>query len=174
MISKKMLEALNDQIHHELESAYIYLSMSAYFQAENLPGFAQWMKTQFDEEMIHAFKFYNFILARKERVVLQAIAAPQAKYDSPLDAFEQALAHEQKITGDIHKLYKLANEEGDYPSISMLQWFVDEQVEEEENVGGVVDDLKRIKDSGQALLLLDRELGQRTAVAQEDTAAQSQ
>jgi ferritin len=171
MISKKMLAALNDQIHHELESAYIYLSMSAYFEAENLPGFAQWMKTQFDEEMIHAFKFYNFILARKERVVLQAISAPQAKYESPLDAFEQSLAHEQKITGDIHKLYKLANEENDYASISMLQWFVDEQVEEEENVGAVVEDLKRIQGSDQGLLMLDRELGKRQPASEEDAAA---
>lgn len=171
MISKKMLAALNDQIHHELESAYIYLSMSAYFTAENLPGFAQWMKLQFDEEMIHAFKFYNFILTRGEHVVLQAIEAPPAEYGSALEAFEKALAHEQKITSDIHKLYKLATEENDYPSLSMLQWFIDEQVEEEENVGGVVDDLKRVQGSGQALLLLDRELGQRQPAAEEDAAA---
>ncbi len=171
MISKKMLTALNDQIHHELESAYIYLSMSAYFEAENLPGFAQWMKLQFDEEMIHAFKFYNFILTRGERVVLQAIEAPPAEYSSALEAFEKALAHEQKITSDIHKLYKLATEENDYPSLSMLQWFIDEQVEEEENVGGVVDDLKRVEGSGQALLLLDRELGQRQPPAEAEAAA---
>jgi ferritin len=166
-----MLGALNDQIHHELESAYIYLSMSAYFTAESLPGFAQWMKTQFDEEMIHAFKFYTFILTRGERVVLQPIEAPPADYGSALEAFEKALAHEQKITSDIHKLYKLATEENDYPSLSMLQWFIDEQVEEEENVGAVVDDLKRVQGSGQALLLLDRELGQRQLAAEEDAAA---
>jgi ferritin len=171
MLSKKMLTALNDQIQHELASAYIYLSMSAYFQAENLPGFSQWMRQQFDEEMIHAFKFYDFILARGERIALQAIEAPAADYASPLEAFEKALAHEQKITADIHKLYKLATEEADYPSLSMLQWFVDEQVEEEENVGSVVDDLKRVQGSGQALLLLDRELGQRAPAAQEDAAA---
>lgn len=161
MLSKKMLSALNDQIQHELASAYIYLSMSAYFQAENLPGFSQWMRLQFEEEMIHAFKFYDFILSRGERVELQAIEAPAAAYDSPLAAFEKALAHEQKITGDINKLYKLASEENDYPSLSMLQWFIDEQVEEEQNVGAVVDDLKRVQGSSQGLLLLDRELGQR-------------
>lgn len=171
MLSKKMLTALNDQIQHELASAYIYLSMSAYFQAENLPGFSQWMKLQFDEEMIHAFKFYDFILTRGERVALQAIEAPAAEYESPLNAFEQALAHEQKITGDIHKLYKLALEENDYPSLSFLQWFIDEQVEEEENVGSVVNDLKRVKGSDQGLLILDRELGQRQPAPAADAAA---
>jgi ferritin len=170
MLSKKMLTALNDQIHHELESAYIYLSMSAYFDAENLPGFSQWMRLQFEEEMDHAFRFYNFILSRGAKVVLQAIDAPPAEYESPLTAFEKALAHEQKITGDIHKLYKLAVEEDDYPSLSLLQWFIDEQVEEEENVGGVVDDLKRVKGSGHALLLLDRELGLRQPEAEEGEA----
>lgn len=166
MLSKKMLNALNDQIHHELESAYIYLSMSAYFEAENLPGFAQWMELQFQEEMDHAFRFYDFILRRGERVALQAISAPPAEYDSPLAAFEKALGHEQKISGDIHKLYKLAIEEDDYPSVPFLQWFIDEQVEEEENVGSVVEDLKRVEGSGHALLLLDRELGQRQPEAE--------
>ncbi len=167
MLSKKMLSALNNQIQHELASAYIYLSMSAYFQFENLPGFSQWMKLQFDEEMIHAFKFYDFILSRGERVELQAIEAPAAAYDSPLAAFEQALAHEQKITNDINNLYSLATEEKDYPSLSLLQWFIDEQVEEEENVGGVVEDLKRVQGSSQGLLLLDRELAQRQPVEEE-------
>jgi ferritin len=165
MSSKKMLSALNDQIHHELESAYIYLAMSAYFESENFSGFAQWMKLQFDEEMIHAFKFYDFILARGEKVILQEISAPQSEFASPLDAFEKALAHERKITNDIHQLFKLAVEEDDYPSQSMLQWFIDEQVEEEENVGKVVADLKRVEGSGQALLILDRELGQRQPAA---------
>jgi ferritin len=164
MLSKKMHQALNDQIHHELESAYIYLAMAAYFQSENYPGFAHWMKMQFDEEMIHAFKFYDFIHSRNEKVTLQAIEEPKADYASPLEAFETSLAHEQKITADIHRLYSLATEEKDYPSLSFLQWFIDEQVEEEEHVGGVVEDVKRVQDTPQGLWMLDRELGQRQPV----------
>ncbi|MGB2963121.1 MAG: ferritin [Anaerolineales bacterium] len=161
MFSKKMLQAMNDQIHHELESAYIYLSMAAYFAAENFPGFSHWMKMQFEEEMAHAFRFYDFIHSRGARVVLQAIEQPAAEFDSPLAAFETSLAHEQKITGDIHKLYTLAMEEKDYPSLSFLQWFIDEQVEEEEHVGEVVENIRRVGDVSHALLMLDRELGQR-------------
>ena len=161
MFSKKMVQAMNDQIHHELESAYIYLSMAAYFAVENFPGFSHWMKLQFEEEMAHTFRFYDFILSRGERVVLQAIEQPPAEFDSPLAVFEISLAHEQKITGDIHKLYALAMEEKDYPSLSFLQWFIDEQVEEEEHVGEVVENIRRVGDVSHALLLLDRELGQR-------------
>jgi ferritin len=161
MFTKKMEKAINDQIHHELESAYIYLSMAAYFESENFPGFANWMKVQFEEEMDHAFRFYDYIHSRGAKVVLQVIDAPPVDYPSPLAAFEKSLAHEQKITGDIHKLYALALEENDYPSLSFLQWFIDEQVEEEEHVGQVVQDLKRVEGSNQGLLILDRELGQR-------------
>jgi len=161
MYTPKMHQALNEQIHHELESAYIYLSMAAYFESENFPGFAQWMKMQFEEEMEHAFRFYDFIHSRGGQVKLLAIAEPPDKYESPLAAFKKALAHEQKITNDIHNLYSLATDEKDYPSLSFLQWFIDEQVEEEENVGGVVEDIKRVQDSEHGLLMLDRELAQR-------------
>ena len=161
MFTKKMQEKMNDQIHHELESAYIYLSLAAYFEAENYLGFAHWMKMQFEEEMAHAFRFYDYIHSRGARVILQTIEAPPAEFDSPLAAFEKSLAHEQKITADIHHLYKLATEENDYPSLSFLQWFIDEQVEEEEHVGGVVEDIKRVSESEHGLLMLDRELGQR-------------
>lgn len=161
MYSDKMHQALNDQIHHELESAYIYLSMSAYFEAGNFPGFAHWMKMQFEEEMEHAFRFYDFIHSRGGQVKLLAISEPPVDYDSPLAAFENALAHEQKITNDIHNLYGLAMEEKDYPSLSFLQWFIDEQVEEEEHVGGVVEDIRRVQNSEHGLLMLDRELAQR-------------
>jgi len=161
MFSKKVRQAMNDQIHHEIESAYIYLSMAAYFEAETYPGFSQWMKIQFEEEMAHAFRFYNFIHSRGERVTLQAIGEPQANFESILAVFEGALAHEQKITGDIHRLYGLAMDEKDYPSLSFLQWFIDEQVEEEEHVGEVVENIKRAGDNNHALLMLDRELGQR-------------
>jgi ferritin len=161
MLTKKMHLALNDQIHHELESAYIYLSMAAYFETENFPGFAHWMKMQFEEEMAHAFRFYDYIHSRGEEVKLLAIAEPPDSYESPLAAFENALGHEQKISRDIHNLYGLAMEEKDYPSLSFLQWFIDEQVEEEEHVGGVVEDIKRVHQSDQGLLMLDRELAQR-------------
>jgi len=161
MFSKIMQKAMNDQIHHELESAYIYLSMAAYFTGENYPGFAHWMKMQFDEEMIHAFRFYDYIHSRGERVILQSIEEPAADFDSPLAAFETSLAHEKKITADIHKLYALAMEEKDYPSLSFLQWFIDEQVEEEEHVGEVVENIKRVSGVDHAMLMMDRELALR-------------
>ena len=116
---------------------------------------------QFEEEMEHAFRFYDFILSRGGQVKLLAISEPPLEYASPLAAFENALEHEQKITNDIHNLYSLAMEEKDYPSLSFLQWFIDEQVEEEEHVGGVVEDIRRVQNSDQGLLMLDRELGQR-------------
>ena len=122
---------------------------------------------QFEEEMAHAFRFYDFIHSRGASVILQAIKAPPAEFDSPLAVFEKSLAHEQKITSDIHNLYKLAMEENDYPSLSFLQWFIDEQVEEEEHVGAVVENLKRVGDVSHALLMLDRELGQRQPAEEE-------
>ncbi len=161
MFNKKMQKAMNDQIHHELESAYIYLSMASYFEFSNFPGFAHWMKMQFDEEMLHAFRFYDYIHSRGEKVILQTVEGPPAEFDSPLAAFEIALGHEKKITNDIHNLYSLALEEKDYPSLSFLQWFIDEQVEEEEHVGEVVENIKRVSGVDYAMLMLDRELGQR-------------
>jgi ferritin len=167
VFTEKVQKALNDQIHHELESAYIYLSMAAYFESANFPGFAHWMKMQFEEEMLHTFRFYDYIHSRGAKVTLQAIEAPPEDYKSSLAVFEKSLAHEQKITADIHNLYALAMEEKDYPSLSFLQWFIDEQVEEEEHVGGVVEDIKRVSDSDQGMLMLDRELGQRLTPAVE-------
>ena len=161
MFSRKVQDAMNDQIQRELESAYIYLSMAAYFNSVNLPGFAHWMKVQFQEEQAHAFKFYDFVNDRGGQVLLQAIGQPPVKFQSPLDAFEKALAHEEKITGHINDLYALATEEKDIASQNLLQWFVEEQVEEEKNAGDIVDMLKKIGDSYHALIMLDRELGQR-------------
>ena len=161
MLSRKVQDAMNDQIQREFESAYIYLSMVAYFNSVNLPGFAHWMKVQFQEEQAHAFKFNDFVSDRGGQVFLQAIGQPPVKFQSPLAAFEKALAHEEKITGHINALYALATEEKDFSSQSLLQWFIDEQVEEEKNTGDIVDTLKKIGDNYQALLLIDRELGQR-------------
>jgi ferritin len=160
-MNKKMLTEMNTQIQRELESAYIYLSMAAYFDASNLPGFAHWMKIQFQEEQAHAMKFFAFIIDRGGKVSLQAINQPPIEFKSPLDVFEKALAHEEKISGHINDLYALSMQEKDFASQPLLQWFIEEQVEEEASAGEVVDTLKMIKDDGTALLMLDRELGQR-------------
>ena len=167
MFSKKVRGTMNLQIKYELESAYIYLSMASYLDSITLPGMAHWMKLQAQEEVAHAMKFYTFINDRGGRVELQSIDQPPVEFESPLDIFERALAHEQKITGNINDLYALAIEEKDYPSQLLLQWFIDEQVEEERNAGDIVEILKRIGDEGHALLMLDKELGQRQAEAED-------
>ena len=135
--------------------------MAAYFESITLPGMAHWMKMQAQEEYFHAMKFYDFIHDRGGRVELQALDQPPIEFESPLDVYEKALAHEQKITGNINDLYALAFEEKDYPSQLLLQWFVDEQVEEERTAGDIVETLRRIGKESYALLMLDKELGQR-------------
>ena len=135
--------------------------MAAYCESANLPGFASWMRAQAREETEHAMKFYDFILDRNGRVVLRGIEGPVVEFGSPLEVFERALAHEQKVTAMINDLYGLAVRENDYASQAFLQWFVTEQVEEEKNTGDVVETLKMIGDKSEALFLLDRELGQR-------------
>ena len=156
-----MHDAMNEQIKNEFYSAYLYLSMSAYFETINLPGFAHWMQIQVQEEVGHAMKLYNFINERGGRVVLQAIDQPPAEFDSPLDVFERTLEHEEKVTGMIHQLYALSIQEQDYPSQIFLQWFVTEQVEEEDSATKIIATLKLIGDDRHALLMLDRELGSR-------------
>jgi ferritin len=161
MLGKAVQDAMNEQIKNELYSAYQYLSMAAYCESVNLPGFAHWMRAQSREEMEHAMKFYDFILDRSGRVVLQAIDQPVVEFGSPLEVFEQVLEHEQKVTAMINELYGLAVRENDYASQTFLQWFVTEQVEEEKNAGDVVETLKMVGDTSEALFLLDRELGRR-------------
>ena len=161
MLGKAVEEAMNEQIKNELFSAYQYLSMAAYCESENFPGFAQWMRAQSQEETEHAMKFYDFILERNGRVVLQGIDGPLVEFGSPLEVFEQALEHERRVTAMINDLYGLAVGENDYASQTFLQWFVTEQVEEEKNAGDVVETLKMVGDRSEALFLLDRELGQR-------------
>jgi ferritin len=161
MIGEKMQQAINDQINAELYSAYLYLSMEAYFDAENLPGFAHWMSCQAQEEVVHAMKFFRFVNERNGRVLLQPIKGPETEWDSPLAAFEQAYAHEQGVTGRINDLVKLAREEGDTASEVFLQWYVTEQVEEEASADAVIQELKRMADAPGGLYFLDRELGQR-------------
>ena len=162
MISEKMQQAINEQINAELHSAYLYLSMAAYFQNENLPGFAGWMTAQAQEEMVHAMKFFRFLCERGGRVLLEAIAAPQRQWDSPAAAFEAALAHERYITGRINDLLALARSENDPASEIFLQWYVTEQVEEEASAESVVSRLKLTAGAPGGLFMLDRELGQRT------------
>ncbi len=161
MLGKAVEDAMNEQIKNELFSAYQYLSMAAYCESENLPGFAHWMRAQAREETVHAMKFYDFVLERNGRVVLREIDGPLVEFGSPLEVFERALEHEQKVTAMINDLYGLAAGENDYASQTFLQWFVTEQVEEEKNAGDVVETLKMIGDKSEALFLLDRELGQR-------------
>ena len=135
--------------------------MAPYCESANLPGFAHWMRTQSREELQHAMRFYDFVLERNGRVALQAIDAPLVEFGSPLEVFERALEHEQKVTAMINALYGLASRENDYASQAFLQWFVTEQVEEEKNAGDVVETLRMIGHSSEALFLLDRELGRR-------------
>jgi ferritin len=161
MLGKTIQDAMNEQIKNEFYSAYQYLSMAAYCESMNLPGFAHWMRAQSQEETEHAMKFYDFILDRGGRVVLQAVEQPVVEFGSPLEVFERALEHERKVTAMINDLYGLAIRENDYASQTFLQWFVTEQVEEEKNTGDVVETLKMIGDKSEALFLLDRELGQR-------------
>jgi ferritin len=161
MLGEEIQDAMNEQIKNEFYSAYQYLSMAAYCELANLPGFAHWMRTQAREETEHAMKFYDFILNRNGRVVLQAIEGPIVGFGSPLEVFEQALEHEQRVTTMINDLYGLAVRENDYASQTFLQWFVSEQVEEEKNAGDVVETLKMVGDKSEALFLLDRELGRR-------------
>ena len=161
LLGKMVSNAMNEQIKNELYSAYQYLAMSAHFESVNLPGFAQWMRVQSKEEIEHALKFYDLIQARRSRVLLQAIDQPVNEFGSPLKAFEQALAQEQKVTSQINELYELAVSEGDYASLTFLQWFVTEQIEEEKNVGDVVETLKMVGEQSEGLFLLDRELSKR-------------
>ena len=161
-MNDRMQEAFNDQINEELFSSYVYLAMTAHFEALNLEGFAAWMSLQAQEEVMHAKRLFDHINRRGGRVALRAIGEPPMDFGSPLETFQKALAHEQHITGCIHKLYGLAQEEKDYPAQLELQWFIDEQVEEEENAGRVVEQLKMAGDDQVTLLMLDRELGQRS------------
>jgi len=166
MISKRMQDAINEQIKYELESAYLYLAMVAYFSDQNLDGMAQWMTVQAQEELGHAMKFFDHVVQRDGRVELQALAKPEGVWASPLEAFRAAYTHEQSVTKRINNLVKLASQEEDHAASVMLQWFVTEQVEEEASAHAIVEKLQRIGDSVQGLFLIDRELGTRTATAE--------
>jgi ferritin len=164
MISQKMQEAINDQINAELYSGYLYLAMSAYFQDINLSGFANWMRVQAQEELMHAMKFYDFLAERGGTVVLQAIEQPPATWDSPSTPFEQAYEHEVGVTQRIHNLVHLSLEERDYATNTFLDWFVNEQVEEEASADAIVRKLSLIGSDKSGLFMIDRELATRVFV----------
>ena len=161
MIKEKMQEALNQQVNAELYSSYLYLSMAAYFESINLKGFANWMRVQTQEELVHAMKFYDFIIERGGKVVLSAIESPPTEWASPLAVFKHAYEHEQKVTGLINTLVDLAIAEQDQATNNFLQWFVAEQVEEEASADEVVQKIKLMGDASGGLFMLDRELAQR-------------
>jgi len=156
-----MEDALNKQVNRELYSAYLYLGMSAYFEIGNMKGFAGWMRIQAKEEQAHALKFYDYIIARGGKANLLAIEAPKTKWASAGKVFEEVYAHEQKVTGMIHALVELAAREKDHATFEMLQWFVKEQVEEEEHASEILEKIKTIGDVPGHLFYLDHELGKR-------------
>jgi len=163
MIGKAMQGAMNEQINKELFSAYLYLSMAAYFEDKNLTGFANWMRMQAGEEREHAMKFFDFIVETGGRVMLKGIDAPKTDWSSSLEVAQEVAAHEAKVTASIYALYELALQEKDYPAQVMLQWFIGEQVEEEKNAAEIVANLKLIEERGTAVQMLDKQLAKRKA-----------
>ncbi len=164
MLNEKIEKAINDQINAELYSAYLYLSMCAYFDSVSLTGCANWMRQQAQEETFHAMKMFDFVSERGGRVLLKAIDQPVAEWETTMAVFEDVLAHEQKVTGLINNLVDLALDERDHATNIFLQWFVSEQVEEEASAGEIVDKLKLIGDDANGLFMLDRELRERRFV----------
>ena len=163
MLPERIESTLNDQIKSELESAYLYFSMSAYFEAENLPGFAHWMRVQAKEEFGHVMRYYDYINDRGGRIKLQALGEPEGNYNGPRDVFEKVLAHERSVTKKIHEFYELAAQEKDHPTEVFLQWFINEQVEEEGNPQQILSMIERVGETGPGLLTLDQQLGRRAA-----------
>ena len=155
-------DAFNEQIKSELFSGYLYLSMSAHFDHENMPGFAHWMRLQAQEELAHAMRLFDYVLRRGGQVELHGIDAPTTDFGSPLTLFESVLEHERAVTGMIHRLFELSGKEGDWAAQQELQWFIAEQVEEEDSAGRAVDQLRMAADDSAALLMLDQQFAART------------
>ena len=163
-INAPVQDILNKQINAEFWSAYLYLSMSAWFEEKGLKGFANWMRIQFQEETTHALKLFDYVTERQGIVKLEPIAAVQTEWKSILDAMEETYKHELKVTELIYNCLDVAEKQKDRATMSMLQWFVDEQIEEESNVDEIINQLKLIGDNGQAIYLLDKELSTRVFV----------
>jgi ferritin len=168
MIHEEMEKAINEQINAELYSAYLYLSMSAYFESISLKGFAKWMRIQTMEEQTHAKRFYDYLIDRGGRVVLSEIKAPPVQWDSPLAAFEHVLAHEQHVTSLINNLVDLSIKLKDHATNSFLKWFVDEQVEEESSADEIIQSLRLNENNPGGLFLIDKDLAQRTFIPPQD------
>ena len=164
MLKEKVLNAINEQINAEQYSALLYLSMSAWFSDKGLPGFANWMYVQYQEEMTHANKFFNYVNERSGKVTLKAIDQMPIEWGSIIEVVEATLAHEQHVSELINNLVDIALQEKDHATQSFLKWFVDEQVEEEANVNEILDTLKLINGQGNGIFMLDRELRGRTFV----------
>ena len=168
MIGKKMEKAINEQINKEFYSAYLYLAMAAQCENLGLKGFGNWFRVQYTEELSHALKFFEYVNEQGGRVELAAIEQPPVEFKSPLAMFEQSYKHEQYVTQNIHGLVDLAVKEGDHATRSMLNWFVDEQVEEEANAQEIVMKLKMIGSSGSGILYLDGKLAKRKVGGEEE------
>jgi len=164
MINEKIQNVINEQINKEFYSAYLYLSMSAYCDSINLPGFANWLNVQYQEEVSHALKFYNYLKERGGKVLLKNIDSPKTEWTSPVEVFKDTLEHEQYVTNSINNIYELCIQEKDFASLSFLQWFINEQVEEEATASLILEQVKRVEKSNDGLFMLDKELSLRTFV----------
>lgn len=165
MINEKMEKAFNDQINKELYSEYLYLSMKAYFERLNLKGFVNWFNVQVQEEHAHAMGMFDYLNQRGGKVELELIEKPETDWESPLACFEQVLTHEEFVTSRINALMDVAEETKDRAALSFLDWYLKEQVEEEDSVGSVLATLRLIGDDKKALLMLDKDLSTRTFTA---------
>jgi ferritin len=163
MLSKKVAKALNEQVTKEIASSYLYLQMAAWFETQNLKGFATWLKVQAQEELAHGMIFYNFLVERGAQVELGEIAKPEAVFSSAQHVFERVLAHEEGVTASINNIMDVAIKDHDYATQRRLDWFISEQVEEEANATEIIARTKLLGD-GQSLFLLDKDLGLRTFV----------
>jgi len=161
MIKERIQDAINEQISREFFSAYLYLAMGMYFESKYLRGIAKWFFVQYKEELKHAEKFISYLNEKGGRVFLKAVPEPKKEWNGALDAFEEAYNHERFITESIEKIMKIAVEEDDFATQNLLNWFIDEQVEEEAQTYEIVQKIKLIGEQGQALYMLDKELGQR-------------
>jgi ferritin len=170
-MNKKMLEILNKQINKEMYSAYLYLSMNAYLASKNLSGFANYMRVQYQEEMSHALKMFDYLLERGEIVTLTKIESVKVEWADPIDVFKDTYKHEKFITESINEVLGIAHEVKDYATINMLQWYINEQVEEEANISSILEQLKMIEGKGAGLFMLDREMQSRVFVDSTQTNA---
>lgn len=161
MIDSDIQDAINTQIRNEYYSSYLYLSMAAYCESRNFPGFASWLRKQSDEELAHAMKFFDYLIDRGGRIILESIEQPASEFGTFVEMFEEVLGHEREVTGMINNIYDLAASKNDQATLVMLHWFIEEQVEEEKSAEEAVEKLRLAEESPAALLILDREFATR-------------